>query len=128
MLMTVSDIAYGLSISKDTVRRWIREGRMDAIKTSNKHGHRISEDAFYAFLQQNQKYKNKYNLFCTNAVFVGNASYAIDNHINQEVVIANSKSEEVTEEEEEKVTITIKLNGVEYIIHTLKADKIEIDL
>ena len=54
---TVKEIAALLQINPETVRRWIRDGKMGADITTRKSGNVISEDAFNAFLKSFPKYE-----------------------------------------------------------------------
>lgn len=55
-------VASMLSIDSETVRRWIRNGRLKASIDSRKGGYLISEDDFKEFLDHNHKYAEIYNL------------------------------------------------------------------
>lgn len=53
--LTVADIAGQLQVDEQTVRRWIREGRLAARKMGGQAGHRIRArdlDAFMESLEQ----------------------------------------------------------------------------
>ncbi len=56
---TVKEIAELLETNPETVRRWIREGRLLADQASKKEGNVISEVAFNTFLDQTPKYAAK---------------------------------------------------------------------
>lgn len=56
---TVKEIAELLETNPETVRRWIRDGRLLADQASKKEGNVISEAAFGAFLDQTPKYATK---------------------------------------------------------------------
>ena len=53
---SVKEIAEMLNTNPETVRRWIRDKKLDATIESKKGGHMISEPAFRAFLQTSPKY------------------------------------------------------------------------
>lgn len=53
---TVKEIAELLNTNPETVRRWIRDGKMQAVKTTRKDGNAITEDALKAFLKKSPKY------------------------------------------------------------------------
>lgn len=53
---TVKEIADMLKIDPETVRRWIRQGKLQAEQTSRKEGNMISEQMLQAFLQQSPRY------------------------------------------------------------------------
>ena len=49
-LLTVWDVANGMRIGEETVRRWLRSGKLRGICLSRKAGWRIRESDLYAFL------------------------------------------------------------------------------
>ena len=49
-LLTVWQVAKLLSIDEETVRRWLRSGRLDGIRISRKAGWRIRASDYYDFL------------------------------------------------------------------------------
>ncbi len=53
---TVSDIAEKLKTNPETVRRWIRQGKLIAEQSSRKGGNRISEQNLNKFLKDTPKY------------------------------------------------------------------------
>lgn len=53
---SVKEISEMLKTNPETVRRWIRDKKLDATIQSNKGGHMISEAALKAFLQTSPKY------------------------------------------------------------------------
>ena len=57
---TVEQVSNALSVNQETVRRWIRSGRLVAICVSKKEGHKIGESDLDDFLTNNPKYKRKY--------------------------------------------------------------------
>ena len=52
----VKDIAEMLDANEETVRRWIRSGKLKANKTSNKDGNVVTEEDLYKFLKNKSKY------------------------------------------------------------------------
>lgn len=50
---TVKEIAESAGVSQETVRRWIREGKLEGAKASRKQGNRITEDALLRFVKMN---------------------------------------------------------------------------
>lgn len=51
--LTVDDVATRLQVSQETVRRWIRAGRLPVLDLGGpKAGYRIREDALEAFLAE----------------------------------------------------------------------------
>ena len=53
---SVKQIAEMLDTNPETVRRWIRAGRLESSQTSKKDGNVISEEALKAFLECAPKY------------------------------------------------------------------------
>lgn len=53
-LYTVRDIAKMLSVNEETVRRWIREGKLDAERGNGRQGSKVSDTALKRFLQDNK--------------------------------------------------------------------------
>lgn len=53
---TVAEIADALGTNPETVRRWIRNGELEAIQDSRKDGSRISEESMRHFLSKHLKY------------------------------------------------------------------------
>lgn len=58
--MTVREVAALLEVNNETVRRWIRTGKIKAEKDSNKEGNHICYNAFMDFLDENPKYSAIY--------------------------------------------------------------------
>ena len=57
---TVADIAELLQVNKETVRRWIRSGDLNATLTANKTGHIVYELDLFEFIQTKKpKYKKR---------------------------------------------------------------------
>ncbi len=55
---TVKDIAEMLNTNPETVRRWIRSGRLKADQSSRKEGNSVSEQELYTFLKSTSKYED----------------------------------------------------------------------
>lgn len=53
---TVNEIAERLQTNPETVRRWIRLGKLKSEQTSRKNGNVVSEQAMLEFLKTNSKY------------------------------------------------------------------------
>ncbi len=53
---SVKDVANLLGTSEETVRRWIRSGKLEATKHSNKEGSVISQNNLTRFAQETPKY------------------------------------------------------------------------
>lgn len=59
MPYTVKDISRKLNVHQETVRRWIRGGKLASTQCSRREGDVISDDEFERFLQEHQKYSIK---------------------------------------------------------------------
>lgn len=53
---TVKEIAELLSVSEETVRRWIREGKLDAERGAGRQGSKVDEKALKDFLEKNKMF------------------------------------------------------------------------
>lgn len=53
---TVKEIADLLKTNPETVRRWIRSGKLEAVKSSRKEGNMITEISLHNFLKTTPKY------------------------------------------------------------------------
>lgn len=51
---TVKDIAIMLSVNEETVRRWIREGKVEAERGNGRQGSKVSDIALKKFLEDNK--------------------------------------------------------------------------
>jgi len=72
---SVKQIAAMLNTNPETVRRWIRLGRLPALKDSRKEGNVVSESALNEFLSKSPKYALSANMLVseipTSAVVLG---------------------------------------------------------
>ena len=53
---TVKEIAETLKTNPETVRRWIRSGKLSSTMTSTKSGNIVTEDALNKFIKETPKY------------------------------------------------------------------------
>ena len=53
---TVKEIAQMLKTNPETVRRWIRSGRLEATQDSRKEGNLVTEQMLQEFLKESPKY------------------------------------------------------------------------
>ncbi len=51
-LLTVAEVAHQLQVDEQTVRRWIRQGRLVAHNLGGKAGYRIQRSALLDFLEK----------------------------------------------------------------------------
>lgn len=56
---TVKDIAELLDTSTETVRRWIRSGKLQAEQESRKEGNLVTKERLEEFLKNTPKYEKK---------------------------------------------------------------------
>lgn len=68
---TVKQVAEKLNINPETVRRWIRDGKLEANQMSKKTGNVIMEGSLNAFLSTMPKYANKTTLLVGGVVVAG---------------------------------------------------------
>lgn len=59
---SVTEISTLLNVNEETVRRWIRTGRLKSTIKSYKIGHVISEFDLYEFVNMNRKYRRRLDL------------------------------------------------------------------
>lgn len=62
MNYTIKDISKLLNVSEEQVRRWCRNGQLKSLKHSRKQGYVIEKCDFFAFLDDNPKYKKALDL------------------------------------------------------------------
>ena len=53
---TVKEISELLKINPETVRRWIRNGQLEAVQVSRKDGNVISEESLKSFIKKSPQY------------------------------------------------------------------------
>lgn len=73
MEYTVEAVADLLATNTETVRRWIRDGKLKSTCLSNRQGHRIQEEDLKTFLQSSKKYSKALALLAIPAVAAINA-------------------------------------------------------
>lgn len=62
MNYTIKDISKLLNVSEEQVRRWCRSEQLKSLKHSRKKGYVIEKCDFFAFLDDNPKYKKALDL------------------------------------------------------------------
>lgn len=70
---SVKEISEMLKTNPETVRRWIRDKKLDATIESKKGGHMVSEAALQTFLQTAPKYAAKASALLANTVVFSTA-------------------------------------------------------
>ncbi len=51
-LLTVEEVAARLQVNEQTIRRWLREGKLAGVPFGGRTGWRVSEDDLRAFLDR----------------------------------------------------------------------------
>ena len=60
-LLTVRNVAERLSVTEETVRRWLRSGELQGVMLSRKAGWRIRPEALAAFLDRDHNETGRLN-------------------------------------------------------------------
>ena len=63
-MYTVKQVAEKLNVDEETVRRWIRNGEMNAVSTSRKGGYKISLLDLNDFYDSHPKYAKEADIKC----------------------------------------------------------------
>jgi len=50
-LLTVAEVAEQLSVTEETVRRWLRAGRLEGVRLSRRAGWRVRQSSLDALLE-----------------------------------------------------------------------------
>lgn len=50
-LLTVAEVAEQLSVTEETVRRWLRDGKLEGIRLSRRAGWRIRQESVNVMLE-----------------------------------------------------------------------------
>lgn len=58
-MYTVIDVSRLLKVNPETVRRWIRDGKLESIQYSRKDGNLIEQESLDLFLTKFPKYRNQ---------------------------------------------------------------------
>lgn len=59
--LTVEEIAEALNVEAATVRRWLRDGKIDGINLKSKAGWRIREDDYNAFIADQESWRSRFD-------------------------------------------------------------------
>lgn len=65
MTYSVAHVANGLNVNEETVRRWIRSGKLKSTMSSRKVGCVISEQELLEFMEANPKYGRELDISST---------------------------------------------------------------
>ena len=57
-MLSTNDIRDELGVSKVTVERWIRQGKLTASKNNNRSGWMITQEDYEAFLEKNTRWNS----------------------------------------------------------------------
>lgn len=58
LMLAISDIASIFSVNEETVRRWIKTGKLKAVMDSKKEGYKVAEEDLRNFIEiQKPKYR-----------------------------------------------------------------------
>ena len=103
----VKEIADMLNTNPETVRRWIRSGKLEAIQESRKRGNVVTKSMLDAFLKTSPKYTGIATGLFTSSVRLTTATAAIVGGI-----LAQQLQEEINEEQQ-------RINEAEKLIKEL---------
>lgn len=129
---SVKEIADMLNTNPETVRRWIRDKKLDATIESKKGGHIIYESALHSFLKSSPKYASIASTALLSSVMVGGliAQKIIDieqlkkARISDEDIIKFLKSEI----DVRKASIKVKAENIEQIKLQIQSERNQIDV
>lgn len=51
-LLTVPEVADQMSVTEETVRRWLRDGKLEGVRLSRRAGWRVRQEAVDAMLER----------------------------------------------------------------------------
>jgi excisionase family DNA binding protein len=51
-LLTVTEVAEQLDVTEETIRRWLRSGKLDGVLLSRKAGWRVRQEAIDAMIER----------------------------------------------------------------------------
>ena len=132
---TVKEIAQLLNISEETVRRWIRSGKLQATMDSRKEGSIITETMLEEFVKAVPKYssnlKGPMSGFLASSVLVG-ALMLVTMSKNEEIKnsqIATEEIEKVLQKriKDSKEQIKRKRKSINVLEDEIKKEELEIN-
>lgn len=59
--LTVEEIAESLNVEPATVRRWLRDGKVDGINLKSKAGWRVREEDYQAFVANQESWRSRFD-------------------------------------------------------------------
>lgn len=108
---SVKQIAEMLNTQPETVRRWIRNGKLSAQKTSRKEGHVVSEGDLQRFLKSSPKYAGVAVGNIGSAVAMPIATISVAGGIAATYLAASKKARETGDEKFSKEEVRGYLQG-----------------
>lgn len=123
---TVKEIATMLNTNPETVRRWIRNGKLHAKKTSNKSGNIILETSLNTFASTMPKYQKIINSNVSNTLI--EASAIVASSILSGIIAEKNRSENIEYDSEKVIQLindeisksTHRIENKEKSIHQLE--------
>lgn len=112
---SVKEVAEMLHTNPETVRRWIRNGKLQAVKTSRRKGHIITEGMLRTFIKATPKYAkltSSIMMISTIAGIPAAAATIAASTMITEMLISNEKSSKA------RISITEMENKVKELIRT----------
>ena len=88
---SVKEIADMLNTNPETVRRWIRSGKLEAIRESRKSGNVVTKSMLDAFLKASPKYAGIAGGFLASSVRITTATAAIVGGLLAQQLIKNDE-------------------------------------
>lgn len=138
---TVKQIADMLNTQPETVRRWIRNGKLHAEKASRKEGHVVTDVSLNKFLQGSPKYAGMIAGTAALGMVVPIATLPLVGGITATYLAASKKQKEIGEDsvsredirkylteeiERRNISIQQKLNTIEQIQREIANDQQQI--
>lgn len=129
---TVKQVAEILKTKEETVRRWIRTGKLEAIQNSKKEGNLISADALSKFVKETPKYTETLlkSPFAFSAIIGGlfGAMVTLLNR-NKKKMVTSQDIERVIKEKIEvhQKNIKIKTSALKQLEKEIESEKCELE-
>ena len=128
---SVKDIAEMLNTNPETVRRWIRDKKLEATIESKKGGHIVYESALHTFLKTSPKYASIAGAVLLPSVMVGGllAQKIIDNEQLKKAQISNEDIVNFLNSEIElkRASIQNKEEGIQHLKLQIESEQIQIE-
>ena len=102
---TVKEISDMLKIDPETVRRWIRSGKLQAEQSSRKDGNVVTDQMFQAFLSQSPKYAKMATPLLTTPVGVTVTAASVITGIIAQQYLKNEKIKNAQVNVKEVITL-----------------------